>query len=130
MKHDPETVCDHFEDEGVARPEVEHQFAKSVSFVSKKDGRTRQRKWAFDFAWPARLVALEIEGGVWIGKGHGRGVGIHKDMLKYNCATLLGWKVIRVQPKEVFSESTVEMIRAALALPCSQPMPKPRIKNK
>lgn len=127
MKYNPEIVCDHYEDEGIKRPDTEYKFAASVEYEDRA-GRKRKRGWAFDFAWPARLVALEVEGGIWIAGGHNRGGGYAKDMAKYNSATLLGWRIIRVQPKEVCMSETVEMIRAALALPCSQPLPKPRTK--
>ena len=56
------------------------------------------RKWRFDWAWPAHLVALEVEGGVWTRGRHVRGAGYLRDMTKYNRATLLGWRVIRCTP--------------------------------
>jgi hypothetical protein len=71
------------------------------------------RDWAFDWAWPAAKVALEIEGGVY-GRGAKcrtcgrRKVGAHtsverllSDIEKYNLAALLGWKVIRATPDQV-----------------------------
>lgn len=54
------------------------------------------RRWRFDLAWPEFMVALEIEGGVWKYGRHNRGKGYIGDMEKYNNATLLGWRVIRV----------------------------------
>ena len=33
------------------------------------------RRWRFDFAWPARRVAVEAEGGVWSGGRHVRPEG-------------------------------------------------------
>ena len=42
-----------------------------------------KRGWKFDFAWPGALVALEIEGGHWIGGHVGSAVRI-KDLEKYN----------------------------------------------
>lgn len=54
------------------------------------------RRWRFDYAWPEKKVAVEIEGAVFIpGKGHSSGSGISKDIEKYNAATLLGWRVMR-----------------------------------
>lgn len=57
-----------------------------------------ERRWRFDFAWPQHMVALEVEGGVWRGGkgGHTSGVGFSKDCEKYNTATILNWKVIRI----------------------------------
>lgn len=54
------------------------------------------RRWRFDFAWPAVKVAVEIEGGSWVRGGHNRGVGYQKDCEKYNAATALGWRVFRL----------------------------------
>jgi len=53
------------------------------------------RKWRFDFCWPERKLALEIEGGAFVGGRHTRGAGYEKDIAKYNEATALGWRVLR-----------------------------------
>lgn len=53
------------------------------------------RKWRFDFAYPIKKIAVEIEGGVWTGGAHTRGRGFEEDCEKYNAATLLGWRVFR-----------------------------------
>lgn len=53
------------------------------------------RKWRFDFAWPERKIALEIEGGTWVAGRHTRGKGYESDCQKYNEAAILGWLVIR-----------------------------------
>ena len=68
-----------------------------------------ERKWAFDFAWPQFLVAVELNGivsGFCNGRtvdcgGHGTVVGRTRDMDKGNAAILLGWSVL------VFSQSHV-----------------------
>jgi very-short-patch-repair endonuclease len=54
------------------------------------------RRWRFDFAWPDRMVAVECEGGVWSRGRHVRGRGFEEDCRKYNAASVLGWKVLRV----------------------------------
>ena len=51
------------------------------------------RQWKFDFAFPAKKVAVEIEGGVHRIKGR-----FQRDIEKYNTATLMGWKVLRYTP--------------------------------
>jgi hypothetical protein len=54
------------------------------------------RKWAFDFAFPESMVAIEIEGGTRFGKSrHSRGDGFERDCEKYNNATRIGWRVYR-----------------------------------
>jgi len=58
------------------------------------------RKWRFDFAIPSHKIAVEIEGGIWTGGRHTRGQGFIDDMEKYNEAAILGWRVLRFQPKE------------------------------
>jgi len=53
------------------------------------------RKWRFDFAWPAIMLAVEIEGGIYQGGGHTTLSGYTKDCEKYNRAAMDGWTVLR-----------------------------------
>lgn len=70
-----------------------------------------ERKWRFDFAWPDQKVALEIEG--W-GR-HQTFDGYRKDCEKYNAATLLGWRVLRVMAADKRQvRDWVEMVKRAL----------------
>ena len=55
-----------------------------------------ERKWRFDFAWPEKMIAIECEGGIWSGGRHTRGIGFINDCEKYNEATILGWRILRV----------------------------------
>ena len=59
------------------------------------------RKWRFDYAWPTKKVAVEIEGGIWIGGAHVRGKHFLSDCEKYNAAGLLGWRVFRFVPGQL-----------------------------
>lgn len=68
---------------GLPAPETEHRFAPP-------------RRWRFDFAWPDRRLALEVEGGTWTHGRHVRGRGYERDCEKYNAAALAGWTVLRV----------------------------------
>lgn len=80
------------------------------------------RRWKFDFCWPDKKVAAEIEGQSWgktvvchqcgvkvlkytkggkpsyvreAGGRHTRGAGFESDVEKYNEAARLGWVVLR-----------------------------------
>ena len=72
------------------------------------------RKWRFDFCWPDQMVALEIEGGAFCGKGH-RSVGkFLRDMEKYNEAALAGWKVLRCTTKDIENGDVFLLLKRAL----------------
>ncbi len=70
---------------GLPEPVTEWAFAKAL----------RSRGWKFDYAWPELRVALEVEGGGWIGGRHNSGMGSLEDMEKYNTAIELGWFVVK-----------------------------------
>ena len=77
------------------------------------------RKFRWDFAWNftwdrggSIRVLLEVQGGIWNGK-HGRGSGVIKDMAKANAAALAGYRVLYVQPKDLCTSATIEMVRTA-----------------
>ena len=79
----------------------------------------RKRKWRFDLAWPELLIAVEVEGGIWVGGRHVRGEGYEADCEKYNEAQLAGWMVLRFTPgmiKKGKAGGVIEMaIRRAIA---------------
>ena len=54
------------------------------------------RRWRFDFAWPERMFAVEIEGGLHIIGRHQRVEGYLADCEKYEAAMLRGWMVYRI----------------------------------
>lgn len=72
------------------------------------------RKWRFDYCWPDRKVALEIEGGVFVKGRHTRGVGYLKDMEKYSEAAILGWCVVRCTPQQLNDGSAFTWVKRAL----------------
>lgn len=72
------------------------------------------RKWRFDFAWPEEKLALEIEGGVWTRGRHTRGQGFINDLEKYNTATMMGWRILRITPDQLLKLTTIEYITKSL----------------
>lgn len=73
---------------GIPLPERE------LKFHQPNDGE-KKRQWRFDFAWPDKKIAVELEGGVFTGGRHTTGAGYSKDAEKYNIAVLQGWKILR-----------------------------------
>lgn len=67
-------------------PTPEHQFDLT-------------RKWRFDFAFIPHKVAIEIDGGVYLGGRHVQPKGFQKDCEKINKAIELGWRVLRYTPQ-------------------------------
>lgn len=76
------------------------------------------REWRFDYAIIAHMIAIEVEGGIFTGGRHTRGAGFKEDMAKYNAATCLGWRLIRVTPEELISSRTFEMIETLIKKTC------------
>ena len=90
------------------------------------------RKWRFDYAFPDRKIAIEIEGGTFgrvvvcnncgsrvmrtlkdgsavpvrEGGRHNTGAGFEADLEKYNEAAILGWRVVRVSAPMILDETT------------------------
>ena len=71
----------------------------------------KTRRFRFDFAFVQDKIAIEVEGGVWIGGRHTRGSGYVKDMEKYNLATIEGWRVLRFTPQQLKQKETYGMIK-------------------
>ena len=72
------------------------------------------RRWRFDFAWPARRLALEVDGGIWIGGRHITGVGLREDHRKFNAAVLDGWRVLRFTSDMVLEGEAFSVLEEAL----------------
>ena len=78
----------------------------------------KKRRFRFDFAWPSRMVALEIEGGTW-SRGKSRHIsprGFENDCEKYSLAAVHCWRVIRVTSKQINEAKMLEWVRAALLI--------------
>ena len=87
---------------GLPEPECEYQFAWP------------RRLWRFDMAWPGKMLAVEVEGGVWTRGRHVRGAGFAADCEKYNEAALLGWRVLRVTGEMVQDGRALQYVERGL----------------
>jgi very-short-patch-repair endonuclease len=86
-------------------------------FRQYKFDETGKRKWRFDFAWPQKKIAVEIDGGVYKKKGrHAQTGGIIKDCEKLNEANIQGWHVLRFTPDMVLSGIALQVTERALNL--------------
>ena len=93
---------------GLPRPVEEYKFHPT-------------RRWEFDFAWPEYRLALEVDGGLYMGyhgkkSRHSGGTGQLKDMEKFNAAAVLGWRVLKFTPQQLMTSTTILTIRQ-----CFQP---------
>lgn len=75
-----------------------------------------ERKWAFDFAFPSQLLAVEVDG-----QAHHRKYSMMRsDYEKLNEAARLGWRVLRFHANERGKAAQwVELIRECLIFPPS-----------
>lgn len=99
--------------EGVPAPVLQHRFAAHLG-----------RNYRFDFAWPEKLLAVEVDGGRWLVRRGKDGVpipvGRHnhlEDYRKRNLAARLGWRMMSFMPEQIRSGEAVQEIRSCLVLP-------------
>lgn len=102
------------------KSQLEEAFANQVKVLGlpkpKREFKFHgERGWRFDFAWPDRKVAVEIEGGIWVNGGHSRGKAFMDDCEKYNEAALEGWMVLRIVVNHIRSGSGFQWLQRALA---------------
>lgn len=72
------------------------------------------RRWRFDLAIPSRMVAIEVDGGVWSGGRHSGGAGQIKDMEKHNHAAMLGWRILRFTPRQMRESEWVAQVKRTI----------------
>lgn len=72
------------------------------------------RRFAWDFAWPEAMLAVECDGATYANGRHTRGDGFASDCEKCNLGTLLGWRVLRFDKAMVLSGAALATIRTAL----------------
>ena len=67
------------------------------------------RKWRFDYAFPEEMVAVEIDGGLFMRDHAGRhsgGINQKRDFEKTNAAAEMGWLVFHYLPEQKMLTST------------------------
>lgn len=120
-EHHFDWCCEHIKSEhGVTREPawlVGQPYCLQCKAPAYAHEYVKGRKWAFDFAWPERKIALEVEGGVYSQGRHVRGRGYEKDAEKYREAARQGWDVIRVTGRQVTSGEALAIIERALKEP-------------
>ena len=101
--------------------ELEKLFGLQLLAYRLNDGCEREykfcedRKFRFDFCWPAQKIAVELQGGIWGRKsGHNSGTGILADMDKGNEAARRGCRVFRFSGDHVKCGEAVRYIEARL----------------
>lgn len=72
------------------------------------------KNYRFDYAWPEYMIAIEYQGGTFMGKsGHKNVSGQTRDCKKINEAQLKGWLVILVNPKTIDDGSFIKQLNRA-----------------
>lgn len=84
----------------------EYVFAKESA-----DPKFARRKWRLDFYFPARRLAIEVDGGIWTGGAHGRPSNIERDIEKHNLLAVLGIVCLRVPTKWIRNGTAARRIR-------------------
>ena len=80
------------------------------------------RRWRADFMVPyygwdkTTALLIEVEGGAYVQGRHTRGPAFEADCEKYAAAAILGYRVIRVTPRQVEDGRALSWIRQALGL--------------
>lgn len=74
------------------------------------------RKFAFDRAWRAQMVAVDCNGATFVKGGHSTGVGIARDCEKACLAAINGWKYLPVTKRQIENGLAVLWIAQALGV--------------
>ncbi len=76
----------------------------------------KKRRWRFDFAYPDKMLAIEICGGMWIKGRHNNPISIGKDYEKLNHAQIMGWKVLQFTGDQVKTGEAIRFLEEALGI--------------
>lgn len=86
--------------EGLPEPVAEFRFSPP-------------RRWRFDWCWPSEKLALEVQGGLFVGGRHSRGPALLKEHEKLNTAAALGYRVLFCTPSALLIDGP-GLVRKAL----------------
>lgn len=53
-------------------------------------------KFRFDFCFPWKMIAFEVNGSIWQKGGHTSAYGVQRDYEKLNLAMSIGWRVFQI----------------------------------
>jgi len=74
------------------------------------------RQWRSDFAWPSVKIAVEIQGGSFLGKskykkrgGHNTAIGQSRDYEKNRAAVMMGWRVLMFNTSDLKKKRTKKL---------------------
>lgn len=100
---------------GLPAPHREYRFGAAAAGGPGKGLRARLaeaglKDWRFDFAWPDLMLAVEVEGGAWVGGRHTRGKGFLEDLRKYQAAQQMGWTIYRTAGELIKSGEAVSTV--------------------
>lgn len=89
------------------------------------------RKHRFDFAWPKKLIAVEVDGNAWHVAGGGRH-GSDTDREKLNIAAFMGWRVFHFSPQMLKQDpiSCIEMVAKTIQEHSVPPQDATQVKSR
>lgn len=102
------------------REALELSMLQQLRAIGADVGMQRQfrfhpvRQWRADFAWPAQMLMLEVDGGTFTQGRHTRGMGFEKDCHKRAAAVLAGWRVLHVTGALIKSGVAAQWVEQAL----------------
>jgi hypothetical protein len=94
----------HMAELGFENVEVEHRFCKD-------------RKWRADYFVPVSpngcviWLLIELEGGLYVRGRHSRGAGMEEDILKYDTAIMLGYRLLRFSTGQVLNGTARQFLK-------------------
>ena len=102
----------------------EREYLFHVEYCKERKLSDKPRRWRMDFAILKPKISIEIEGGIFKDKDgsqgrHVRPIGFINDCIKYNMATMLGWRVYRI-PTIFFKKSHYANLHILLKNICEE----------